>query len=235
MHPLVAVIGPTGSGKTALAAQLASHFHGILISCDAKQVYRGMDIGTNKDKTVPQALIDIKDPGEKMTVAEYQGLAYQEIDRAHAAGALPILVGGSMLYAEAVLNGYIFQEGQKSDRQEPRYRTLKLAPLVGREVLKQRIAARTREWLDAGLLDEIRGLLATGVSPAWLDRCGQEYRYFTRHLQGEISLEEAIAQTNTSLNQYVKRQYTWWRRHGDVQWVESGERAAALTERFLAR
>ncbi|HSI21147.1 MAG TPA: hypothetical protein VLA04_05650, partial [Verrucomicrobiae bacterium] len=208
--PLIAVIGSTGSGKTALAEAIALQVGGELVSCDAKQAYRGMDIGTNKEKDlgVAQHLLDIKNPGERLTVAEYQGMAYQVIDSLQARGVQPILVGGSMLYAEAVMNGYVFDEAKKSNLQQPRYRVLKLGIDIDREVLKERLSARTGEWLKMGLVEEIQRLLQEGVAPEWLDACGQEYRFFTRYVQGEISLEEAVRLTNTSLHQYVKRQYT---------------------------
>jgi tRNA dimethylallyltransferase len=234
-HPLVAIVGPTGSGKSALAEQLALRFEGEIVSADSKQVYRTMDIGTNKELQlkVPQHLIDIKDPGEKVTVAEYQQLAYEVIDKLHEAGKLPLLVGASMLYAEAVLEGYIFAPSGKSARRQPRYRTLKLGIAMDRAELRRRQEERTSLWLEQGLLEEIRTLLERGVSPQWLHSCGQEYRYFTQHIQGEIPLAEAVRLTNISLNQYTKRQYTWWRRHPDIVWIPDVRAAEELVNRFL--
>jgi tRNA dimethylallyltransferase len=233
--PLISIIGPTGSGKTTLAEALALSFSGELVSCDAKQVYRGMDIGTNKEKVlkVPQHLVDIKEPGEKITVAEYQELAYATIEDIQRRGKLPILVGGSMLYAEAVMNGYLF-EGEKSTAQEPHYKVLKLSPLVPRGELRERQKHVTAKWLKSGLLLEIQGLLYRGVSPDWLDACGLEYRYFTQHLKGEIGLEEATYKTNMSLGQYIKRQEIWWRRHDDIHFIQSEKEARALVSTFLA-
>ena len=233
---IIAVVGPTASGKTDLGVFLAQELGGEIVSADAKQVYRGMDIGTAKEKDlpVPQHLIDIKDPGERITVAEYQGLAYAEIDRLLAVGRVPVLVGGSGLYAESVLNGYQFSADGKSLAQVPRYASLKLGIQIDRAALKERAAARTKRWLDQGLLDEIRGLIARGVDPAWLCSCGMEYRYFTLYLQGTLSLDEATAKTIISINQFIKRQYTWWRRHPDLIWVESREEALGLSRKFLA-
>jgi tRNA dimethylallyltransferase len=234
MNTVVAIIGPSGTGKTALAEQLALHFDGEIISSDSKQVYRGMDIGTAKEKQlkVPQHLIDIKNPGEKMTVAEYQALAYQAIDSCITRGKLPFLVGCSMLYAESVMNGYIFTPDGKSTEQSPRYAVLKLGILVERDELKKRLTARTDQWVEEGLLTEIRTLLDQGVPHTFLDHCGQEYRYFTAHLLGEIDLTTAKQLTNTSLNQYAKRQYTWWRRHDDIQWIASVDEAQSSIDVF---
>lgn len=189
-----------------------------------------MDIGTAKEKNlpVPQHLIDIKNPGEKITVVEYQTLAYSIIDDLLSKNILPVLTGGSMLYAEAVLNGYLFNGQQK-----PRYSTLKIAIKIDRNLLKARVAQRTQFWLKEGILDEIKTLLEQGVTLEWLDWCGQEYKYFSQHILGQISLEEAIDKTNTSINQYIKRQYTWWRRHPDLHWIDGIEEAKALIGQFL--
>jgi tRNA dimethylallyltransferase len=232
---LIAVIGPTGSGKTKLAEELALQVNGELVSADAKQVYQGMDIGTSKDKQlrVPQHLIDIKEPGERVTVAEYQQLAYTTIDHILERGKVPILVGGSMLYAEAVMNGYAFSNDKKSSAQKSRYSVLKVSPLVGRGQLREMQGPRIQRWLDSGLVNEIKTLLSRGVSPAWLKACGLEYKYFTQYVLGEINLEEAIRHTQLSLGQYIKRQEIWWRRHADIHYVESLEEASSLVAGFL--
>jgi tRNA dimethylallyltransferase len=228
---LVAVIGPTGSGKTALAAKLAGEFGGELISSDAKQVYKHMDIGTAKEKDlpVPQHLIDLVEPGTKVTVGWYQPLAYAQIDDCLARGVLPILVGGSMLYAESVMNGYDFV----TKSQSPRYEVLKIGIAREKDEMRNRLTERTERWFASGLLDEIRGLLASGVSPEWLDSCGLEYRYGTQFVRGEINYEEMIELTDASLRAYVKRQYTWWRRHDNIHWVGSDEEAEMLVKQFL--
>lgn len=233
---LIAIIGPTGSGKTALGEELAQRFLGEIVSADSKQVYRGMDIGTAKEKelAVPQHLLDIKEPGERMTVAEYQRLAYAVIDDILARGKQPFLVGASMLYAESVLEGYLFG-GEKTKRRHPRYVSLKIGIALEREELKKRIAMRTERWIEEGLLEEIQTLLDREVSPGWLYQCGQEYRYFTHYLEGSLTLAEAIEKTNISLHQYAKRQYTWWRRHPDVHWVAGFADASSLIEEFLSR
>jgi tRNA dimethylallyltransferase len=235
LGPLIAIIGPTASGKTALASSLAVTLGGELISADSRQVYRGMDIGTAKERNlpVPQHLIDIKDPEERMTVAEFQALAYKEINNIHAAGKIPFLVGGSGLYAEAVMSGYLFEESGKSTASHPRYTSLKIGIAIEREELRKRVAARTSQWIEQGLLEEIKGLIQQGVSRDWIVSLGMEYRYFTLYLEGALSLEEAITKTNISINQFIKRQYTWWRRHANVHWVEGETEAEALVKAFL--
>jgi tRNA dimethylallyltransferase len=233
---ILAVVGPTASGKTALGAFLCAELGGEIVSADAKQVYKGMDIGTAKelDLPVPQHLLDIKEPGQTITVAEYQGLAYEVIDGLLAKDILPVLVGGSGLYAESVLEGYEFA-GKGAKQKSPRYSSLKLGIDIDRELLKGRVKERVARWLHEGLLDEIDSLLASGISREWLESCGMEYKYFTQYRLGEISLEEATELTATSTNQFIKRQYTWWRRHDDVRWVRDKEEALVLARDFLHR
>lgn len=103
---VIAIVGPTGSGKTALAKFLALKYNGSLISVDSRQVYRGMDVGTAKDKNFPQELIDIRDPAENFSVAEFQQLAKEAILKIVSEKKVPILVGGTGLYLEALLYDY---------------------------------------------------------------------------------------------------------------------------------
>ncbi len=114
MNRLLTILGPTASGKTSLATAVAARLGGEVISADSRQVYRRMDIGTGKDlddyvvdgKSVPYHLIDIREPGTKYNLFEYQQdflSAYRDIT---ARGVQPILCGGTGLYIEAVLGGY---------------------------------------------------------------------------------------------------------------------------------
>ena len=114
MFNLLSIVGPTASGKTALAVQLAAAFRGEVISADSRQVYRGMDIGTGKDlqeylvngEIIPFHLIDIVDAGEKYNVFEYQSDFVKAWEDCRQRGVLPVLCGGSGLYVEALLKGY---------------------------------------------------------------------------------------------------------------------------------
>ncbi len=107
--PVVAIVGPTATGKTALAVALAHRFGGEVVNADSMQIYRGMDIGTAKPDLaerggVPHHLLDLWHVREPASVAEYRRRARAEIDRLRAAGVLPLLVGGSGLYVRAVLD-----------------------------------------------------------------------------------------------------------------------------------
>lgn len=108
---LVAIVGPTASGKTALALRLAQALHGEIVSADSRQVYRGMDIGSAKPTAAEQALaphhlLDVVAPTHALTLAEYRDLAKQAIADIQRRGRLPLLVGGSGQYVRAILQGW---------------------------------------------------------------------------------------------------------------------------------
>ena len=110
-QPLIAIVGPTAVGKTALAIRIAKRFGGEIVSADSRQVYRGMDIGTAKPSHAEQAeaphhLIDVVDPDADFSLATYQDAAYATIAEITARGCLPILVGGTGQYQAAVLQGW---------------------------------------------------------------------------------------------------------------------------------
>jgi tRNA dimethylallyltransferase len=114
MQRMITILGPTASGKTHVAACLAAEIGGEIISADSRQVYRRMDIGTGKDladyvvdgKLIPYHLIDIREPGTKYNLFEYQQDFFDAYQDIRSRGAVPILCGGTGLYIEAVLKGY---------------------------------------------------------------------------------------------------------------------------------
>ena len=119
MKKMITILGPTASGKTTVAARLAAEIEGEIVSADSRQVYRRMDIGTGKDlddyevknengevTNVPYHLIDIREPGTKYNLFEYQQDFYDVYQDIRRRGAVPILCGGTGLYIEAVLKGY---------------------------------------------------------------------------------------------------------------------------------
>ena len=118
MQRMITILGPTASGKTPLAAALAAEIGGEIISADSRQVYRRMDIGTGKDLadyqlstlnsqlSIPYHLIDIREPGTKYNLFEYQQDFFDVYEDILSRGAVPILCGGTGLYIEAVLKGY---------------------------------------------------------------------------------------------------------------------------------
>ena len=146
-YDLIAILGPTASGKTPFAAALANILDTEIISADSRQIYRGMDLGTGKDlidytvngKQIPYHLIDIADPGYKYNVFEYQRdflTAYETIKQK---GKLPVLCGGTGLYLESVLKGY------------------KLLPVPENPELRARLADKSLEELT-GILQQYKTL-----------------------------------------------------------------------------
>jgi tRNA dimethylallyltransferase len=144
---LIVVLGPTATGKTKLAVFLASKFNGEIISADSRQVFRGMDIGTGKDLTdyvvnqdkkkitIPYHLIDVVSPKTEFNVAKYQRLAYLAIEDILSRGKVPILVGGTGLYLDAVIYGYDF--ASQSSKKELIEIRKKLAKLNLKQLLKK--------------------------------------------------------------------------------------------------
>jgi len=107
---LIAIIGPTASGKTKLAINLANKFNAEIISADSRQIYKVMNIGTNKNlaeyKNIPYHLINIKKPNEQFTLAEYQKIAIKKINAVIKKNKIPLLVGGTGLYISSILENY---------------------------------------------------------------------------------------------------------------------------------
>ena len=285
-YDLITILGPTASGKTPLAAALASRLDSEIISADSRQVYRGMDLGTGKDladytvagKTIPYHLIDIVDPGYKYNVFEYQRDFLQAYQSVRERGKLPILCGGTGLYLEAVLKGYrlipvpenpelrnrlsdksldeltrILSSYKKlhnstdvdtvkrairaieieeyyltqdvEERSFPTINSLIIGVDIDRELRREKITRRLKQRLDEGMVDEVRQLIAGGVSPDDLIYCGLEYKYLTLYAIGELTFEEMFHQLEIAIHQFAKRQMTWFRgmeRRGfTIHWIDA--------------
>jgi len=299
-QPLIAIVGPTAVGKSALALQLAAEFRGEIVSADSRQIYRGMDIGTAKPtpaerQRVPHHLIDVVNPGQTFTLADYQQLAYAVIAQIHARGKVPFLVGGTGLYVRAVLDGLAIprvqpnpelrRELEREDAatlyarlqqldpnaaakidprnkrrviralevcqatgqpmsalqktQPPPYRVLRIGLTLPREELYRRINARVDQMIAAGLVEEVRALLAHGYAPDAPAMSGLGYRHIAAYLNGTLTREEAIRQLKRDTRRLVHHQYTWFRLDDPrIRWynlAESGEdEIRVLVAEFLA-
>jgi tRNA dimethylallyltransferase len=109
---IVVILGPTSSGKSDLAVQIAKQFNGEIISADSRQVYKGMDIGTGKItkkemRGIPHYLLDVASPKRKFTVVQYRNLARKEINRIFKKGKVPVICGGTAFYIYALIDGIV--------------------------------------------------------------------------------------------------------------------------------
>ena len=236
---LLCVLGPTASGKTRYAVRLARELDVLLapprrveiISADSRQVYRGMDIGTGKDLNeygdVPYHLIDIAPAGSKFNVYEYQKAfrdVYNDILRR---GCIPLLCGGTGLYIEAAALNYDFGKSSGSETYAGPgcmpSRPFFIGTLVSREERVRRIDRRLDERLSDGMVEEIRGLLDSGIAPSDLIYYGLEYKFVTQYVIGEISYDYMREHLANAIHQFAKRQMTWFRgmeRDGHIiHWV----------------
>ena len=289
----ITILGPTASGKTKVAAQLAARLDAEIISADSRQVYRRMDLGTGKDledyvvdgKAIPYHLIDIVEPGTKYNVFEYQRDFLEAYADIKARGKRVIVCGGTGLYLESVLRGYRLSPVPQNPELRERLQGKSLAELtdmlkqfktlhnttdvdsparairaieiasyyehtpiddrpfptlsfytigieVDRETRRQRISQRLRQRLDAGMVDEVRGLLREGIAPEDLLYYGLEYKYLTLHATGAMDFEEMSGRLEIAIHQFAKRQMTWFRgmeRRGvEIHWMKP-EEAIQLT------
>ena len=162
MNEIIAIIGPTAVGKTALSFKLAERFQTELVSSDAYQVYKGMDIGTakaTKDElaTYRHHLIDIIEPNEDFSAAAFQEAARTTIEDLHERGKIPILVGGTGLYVQSLLEGYEFKAKRHSKEE--------------RQAASSRIAALSEEELKAYITEK------TGYEPPdWHELLSNSHR-----------------------------------------------------------
>ena len=226
--PILTILGPTACGKTTFAAHLAADIDGEIISADSRQVYRRMDIGTGKDladytvdgKEIPYHLIDIAEPGTRYSVYQFQHDFHEAYTDIKSRGKTPILCGGTGLYIESVIRGYEFD-----GRVMPSMNSLNIGLKIDREERRRKISARLRSRLSEGMVDEVRGLIDSGVSTAALIRYGLEYKYVTLYLLGELEYEEMVRLLEIAIHQFAKRQMTWFRgmeerRHIPIQWID---------------
>ncbi|WP_051965379.1 tRNA (adenosine(37)-N6)-dimethylallyltransferase MiaA [Thermanaerosceptrum fracticalcis] len=166
--PVIVIVGPTAVGKSKLGVEVAFQLKGEIISGDSMQVYRGMDIGTAKIKPeemkgIPHYLIDIKNPDESFSVAEFQKLAEEHISLIRAKNKFPMIVGGTGLYIQSVIDPYEFTEQKDITEQRKKFYTL--AETYGKEYLHN-------------LLKEIDPDSAKKIHPNDLKRVTRALEYF---------------------------------------------------------
>ena len=286
---IVCVVGPTACGKTTLGVLLAKQFHGEVVSADSMQIYRGMTIGTaapteKEMDGVPHHMVAVADPAEQWSAARYAETAIPIIDDILARGKLPVLVGGTGLWLDAVVKGHGFAGGhaggevrktlQKRLEAEgigplleeleqvdpetakrlhpadekrilralevyletgktisahnaetkdlpPRYDAIWIGlRFADREDMKALIDRRVDKMAEEGLVEEVRGLLESGLprNATALQAIG--YKEFLGVLEGTATEAEALAEVKLRSRQYAKRQLTWLRRNPAIHWIE---------------
>ncbi|WP_081883602.1 tRNA (adenosine(37)-N6)-dimethylallyltransferase MiaA [Glycomyces tenuis] len=292
---VIAVVGPTAAGKTALSVALAEALAGEVVNADSMQLYRGMDIGTAKitdaeRRGIPHHVFDVLDVTEGADVVRYQELARSAVEDIAARGKTPLLVGGSGLYVQAALDEMDFpgtdpeirarleaeleREGpaalwERLRRADPAaarailpsngrrvVRALEVVELTGSfpatlpepkahyeavrigvdldtAVLDERIERRVEAMWEDGLVDEVRRLEAEGLREGRTASRALGYKEVLCHLAGEYDEAEAFRRTVQGTRRFVRRQRSWFKRDGRIEWLDAAdpdllERATAL-------
>ncbi len=289
---IIAVVGPTASGKTSLAVKIAKKIGGEVISADSRQVYKGMDIGsgkaTKKEMTgIPHHLLDVASPKKQFTAAQFKRLAEKEIKKIIARKKIPIICGGTGFYIQTITEGIAIPEIKpdaalrakleketteklfarlkkldprraknidrnnrrrlirsleiviKSGKQipalksEPKYKTLEIGIRRGGKELKSLIKKRLLERLKKGMVKEVINLKKSGLSWKRLEDFGLEYRYIAYYLQNKLSYGEMVEKLRREIEQYAKRQMTWFKKDKKIRWIKNVKQAEKLIKNFL--
>ena len=220
---IIVIVGPTASGKTAVAVELAKRLNGEIISADSRTIFQGMDIGTAKPNLlerggVPHFGFDLVRPDERFTVVDWKNYAKEKIAEILARGKQPIVVGGTGLYVDALVFDYQFSDEAKKgelDRKKMGDEYEIYGILTDREELGVRIKKRVQSMFSE--------------EPAMKSNI---YRYVWDYLNGVSSLEEAINLASTSDFQLAKRQMTWFKRNPEIKWYKREEILEKILEKF---
>lgn len=286
---LITIVGPTAAGKSALALKLAKRHHGVIICADSRQVYRYMNIGTNKPtrqerSVVPHRGLDLVRPDQPFSLSDFISYALEQCKVAWMKGQTPFIVGGTGLYVTALVEGYDVHDAkppeklrksleekstqalakqltrlspalaektdlrnrrrliraierlhsgvEKTTKTNPSFQTLQLGVTMDTAKLYERINQRVDEMISRGLISEVKRL-AKRYDWSLPAMSGIGYRQIGQWLRGEISRSEAIELIKRDTRHYAKRQMTWYRKHRDIQWVQSVREADQALRGFL--
>jgi tRNA dimethylallyltransferase len=258
MPELLAIVGPTASGKSDLALRIAQEFNGEIIAADSRTIYKGMDIGTAKPSKVEQKLIphwglDLINPGESYSAFQFKKYAEAKISDIKKRGKLPILVGGTGLYVDSVLFDFGFVETKDS---EQRNKLEELSVDQLQKLIKDRkylmpenknnrrylirtierqgkTYARSKRYFEQGLLKETKELIKKYGKENVQKTHGIAYIASLKFLENEIDGEEALELIQKQEWQYARRQRTWFRRNKFIRWFDSPTQAYKEIVRIL--
>lgn len=214
---IVAIVGPTGVGKTKLSIELAKKYNAIIVSCDAVQIYDGLNIGSAKvraeeKENIKHYLIDIRKPNEEYTAKNYQDDLRKIINDNKDRNI--IIVGGTGLYLSAGLYDYKFDG--KCDA-KLLYPVIFIGLTQERKLIYEKINNRVDKMIAEGLVDEVKNLYQQYPDSKVLKRA-IGYKEIIEYLDGNISLEKAIDAIKQNSRHYAKRQYTWFNHKNNVKW-----------------
>ena len=252
--PVIVIVGPTASGKTSTAVELALKVGGEVISADSRAIYKYMDIGTAKPsiserKGVPHFGLDLVEPGERFTAADFKEYAEKKILEIRNRGHVPIIAGGTGLYVDALVYDYKFNGESKDfshgtalangnlskggtvikrneeiakDREAVSKEFRLFGILWSSEELRERITLREKEMYCPELFAETEYLVK---NYGWGSQAMKSniYQFSHKVLAGELSQEEAIEQNVYMDWHLAKRQMTWFKRNKEIKWYSKGE------------
>ena len=221
----IVILGPTASGKTGVAIDIAKEIGGEIISADSRAIYKGLDLGTAKptpeeQAQVPHWGIDLVEPGKRFTVADWKQYAEQKIAEIKNRGHVPMIVGGTGLYIDALVFDYQF--GKKSQAAPDRQKICSNYLLIGVKTtpneLRTRITERVNKMFNQDLYKETKWAVE---KYGWNNQAMKSdiYQFIWQYLQGKTSLGKAKELAVYDDWHLAKRQLTWFKRNNKINWL----------------
>ena len=231
----IVILGPTGSGKTGVSIDIAKAIDGEIISADSRAIYKGMDIGTAKpskeeQQGIPHYGLDLVEPGERFTVADWKTYTEDKIKDIKSRGKVPMIVGGTGLYIDALIYDYHFKgpTGEKigdfeqktcSDRKEIKGDYLIIGIEWSPDELRARLTTRAEQMFCPELYEETKKLVERY---GWNSQAMKSniYQFAWDYMNGKISLDEAKQLFVYDDWHLAKRQMTWFKRNPNIKWLK---------------